>query len=759
MTAEDKSKESPNERPDPRNLSIQGSVDESTIVLGDRNTIHQGPRYYTTNIFSPINVSNGADSRLNVAQDVQESLTQINADVSYTNVYSPLQVLQPTRKQSDAANSQMSRQEYRQRQVLLTKVRTFWVEDVLERSLHAKALIELGLEKRFDAVQHPFESLEDTVADSKSDPLPPGSQVEEVFTNLGIGRTLLILGEPGSGKTTMLLKLTKNLIIQAENNASLPIPVVFNLSSWTLPQQPIAAWLLEELATKYQVSKPLAQTWIENQSMLLLLDGLDEVATDLQGDCVSAINQFLHHHGQTETVVCSRIKDYLALPERLQLRSALYLQPLTIDQIHQYLDQAGSQLEAIKTLLKEDTALQELARSPLTLSIMTLAYQGKSLADIPQTGSLEERRRHLLEVYVKRMFQRKGLRRPYPDEQVIRWLTWLAKQMVHNSQTVFLIESVQPDWLPTKLERRFYEIGIRIVLIVLWGTVHVGLLAGHGDDDKTTFEFGSAAIGILMGAGGGIACGLISGATSDLLKGIWSRLLNGLILAAIYGPIFQLVYTGGIAFACIYAALGIYLVEPLERPIEPVEISKISWGKVRSYFALGVVVAIALYVGTNSPWQPSILIGLATMLMFGFERVNRVEEVTVPNQGMWKTASNVGRMVALVMPLVGLLFWATGVSRLGISGSIVSGVVNGIILGVASGLIGAQNSGIVCIKHVVLRTLLCRSEVAPRDYAHFLDYATDRIFMQRVGGGYIFVHRLLLEHFASLGNSSKTSRQ
>ncbi|HEV2124698.1 MAG TPA: hypothetical protein VGW38_18280 [Chloroflexota bacterium] len=26
----------------------------------------------------------------------------------------------------------------------------------------------------------------------------------------------------------------------------------------------------------------------------------------------------------------------------------------------------------------------------------------------------------------------------------------------------------------------------------------------------------------------------------------------------------------------------------------------------------------------------------------------------------------------------------------------------------------------------------------------------DRIFLQRVGGGYIFVHRLLMEYFASL---------
>jgi hypothetical protein len=39
----------------------------------------------------------------------------------------------------------------------------------------------------------------------------------------------------------------------------------------------------------------------------------------------------------------------------------------------------------------------------------------------------------------------------------------------------------------------------------------------------------------------------------------------------------------------------------------------------------------------------------------------------------------------------------------------------------------------------------------PWNYARFLDYATERLFLQKVGGGYIFVHRMLLEHFAGMG--------
>ena len=46
--------------------------------------------------------------------------------------------------------------------------------------------------------------------------------------------------------------------------------------------------------------------------------------------------------------------------------------------------------------------------------------------------------------------------------------------------------------------------------------------------------------------------------------------------------------------------------------------------------------------------------------------------------------------------------------------------------------------------------MLYRLGDAPWNYARFLDYATERLFLQKVGGGYIFIHRMLLEHFAQM---------
>ena len=57
--------------------------------------------------------------------------------------------------------------------------------------------------------------------------------------------------------------------------------------------------------------------------------------------------------------------------------------------------------------------------------------------------------------------------------------------------------------------------------------------------------------------------------------------------------------------------------------------------------------------------------------------------------------------------------------------------------------------GEACLKHYLLRILLYRSRYMPWNYVHFLDYAAERIFLRKVGGGYIFVHHLLQEYFAA----------
>ncbi|HEX2516457.1 MAG TPA: hypothetical protein VH257_17250, partial [Chloroflexota bacterium] len=50
-----------------------------------------------------------------------------------------------------------------------------------------------------------------------------------------------------------------------------------------------------------------------------------------------------------------------------------------------------------------------------------------------------------------------------------------------------------------------------------------------------------------------------------------------------------------------------------------------------------------------------------------------------------------------------------------------------------------------------LRVVLWRTGALPLDCVPFLDYGVKRVLLRRVGGGYMFVHRLLQEHFATAG--------
>jgi predicted NACHT family NTPase len=170
---------------------------------------------------------------------------------------------------------------------MLKKVRKNWITDILERSLFQEALILLGLSERPDAVMRPIYQLVRR-SDPGERPLPPGTQVVDVFDDMD--QALLILGQPGSEKTTLLLELARALLERATQDATHPIPVVFPLSTWAESRRPLVEWLVDELNKRYDVSLKLARAWVEADQILLLLDGLDEVKQEHRADCVETIN-------------------------------------------------------------------------------------------------------------------------------------------------------------------------------------------------------------------------------------------------------------------------------------------------------------------------------------------------------------------------------------------------------------------------------------------------------------------------------------
>ena len=123
-----------------------------------------------------------------------------------------------------------------------------------------------------------------------------------------------------------------------------------------------------------------------------------------------------------------------------------------------------------------------------------------------------------------------------------------------------------------------------------------------------------------------------------------------------------------------------------------------------------------------------------------------------PNQGIKLSLKNFSAVFLVTWLIFGPIFGLIGViGGLGSSSGLLFGLIFGLNFGLIFALIGGLNrGGSAVIKHYALRLMLWLRGYTPFNFVEFLDHCTKLIFLKKVGGGYIFTHRMLLEYFAEL---------
>ena len=172
-----------------------------------------------------------------------------------------------------------------------------------------------------------------------------------------------------------------------------------------------------------------------------------------------------------------------------------------------------------------------------------------------------------------------------------------------------------------------------------------------------------------------------------------------------------------------------------------------------------ILIVASLVVVCSSGVVIMLVVGAIGAVMGGLIGGLRGREVTRrtrPNQGIRQSARNALLAGALFGIIGSVLFTltfagyyaATDPAWLQLDYLLDYGVV-ALTSGWALGLIGAlRYGGLAVIQHLTLRAVLAATGSLPFNLTAPLNEACDRTLLQKVGGGYIFIHRALLEYFA-----------
>jgi serine/threonine protein kinase len=644
---------------------------------------------------------------------------------------------------------------------MLRNVRKFWIEGVLETSLQNIELLDLGISSDHQSVNHPWKQLLNISQDNVTERLS-SRQIMNYFENLN-GK-ILVMGDPGAGKTTLLLNITEELLIRAELDPVYPIPVVLNLASWSQNQTQLEDWLETELHLKYQVPNRIAHDWVQSDHLTLMLDGLDEVDKAYRNTCIQAINAYREQHGFVDIVLCCRTNEYQELIDKAMLNGAIRINPLTDEQVRNYLNTLGDVGERTQRLIDLDPTFHELSRSPLTLRILVQTYRNVPTGYIEKGNNPIEQRRQLFELYCQEMINRRVNDLPYTSDEIRHHLGWLAKQMQTHNLSIFQIEDIQPSWLADTDQTTYTQllIGTHVVSQAgFWGLprlLQADEIIGMSNLAKTIiWMISGGAWGLALGSGTWIRhiipllCGVVfaMGITLDSSPVRGVEALKTL-------PTSLVIYSG-----LLYVAHSLMNRNGFtHHHIRTVELLSFSRHQIRPLAAIigglaGIATAFinsTVYSGPPAT-QTELLTGMILGALGGglgaiFTSGLRSSPATTairPNHGIRQSLRNaiqVGLIIAFIFFIT--IFVATAPVS-----TVNFGITQGLISAFSFGFNGfIIFGGYSVIQHIIVRGLLARRGHIQPNLAQFLDTASSLLLLRKVGSGYIFIHRYLLEYFA-----------
>ena len=581
---------------------------------------------------------------------------------------------------------------------------------------------------------------------------------------------LVILGDPGAGKTVLAIELQVLLLEERERDAAQPIPVLISAAAYDT-RRAWQQWLAGHLALRFSIDRAAAARLVAEGRILPVVDGLDEMdstsgaeqATRV-GALVAALNASLQGRQRAPVVVTCRRAEYMALGRGIVRATHVEMVPLDGHEAAAYLrgqflsEEEERRWAPVLTALDADPAGPVAVRlaTPWRLTLALAAFRDAGqpmtlLAGPPDAAALAPGTavttvdHQLLGQYIANAVRLHDKAGHYQPGDVRRWLaalsgglarqaghggsatdielaTWWAPTagqaaiLVHSAPALMLGGAVLATVLNANLEggwtiSALLGTGIALVPIVL------GAMAARSPVPKRLRARQLATARGLRGIVRGLAFGfgLVSFFGVPYVVWVYTTLLRtdttsstGAILLESFGPVLAVALVFGVV-----AGLAAGLSDVTPRPVGPRDVIRAE----RSYlFTLEAVLVPIL--------------GPAFGLVAGLIQGDLADRMGLSFwSGFWSATPGFWALGGIAAGLVfGLWFWAAGA--------------------------GSQGSSAWTRYHIAVAINWLRGR-APLRFGTFLDWAHDAGLLRVSGVAYQFRHRQLQEWLASSANGEK----
>ncbi|MEU4560098.1 NACHT domain-containing protein [Actinoplanes sp. NPDC023936] len=243
----------------------------------------------------------------------------------------------------------------------------------------------------------------------------PAADLVDAFRRLP-ARQLVVLGEPGAGKSTLAMLFTIAALPAAapSDDAGQPVPVLLSLASWD-PGEELRAWAGRAVAETYPEVAASALPLIDQNRVLLVLDGLDELPAPVRRQAARHLGDAADVEGLPMVITCRRTEydEVVAAEGRLPLAAEVTIAPVTGADAIAFLTagepEGGGRWESVTAAIRSDEygPLATALSTPLMISLARTVYRAPASdpGELARLGSAGAVREHLLSRFVPAVYR------------------------------------------------------------------------------------------------------------------------------------------------------------------------------------------------------------------------------------------------------------------------------------------------------------------------------------------------------------------